>query len=669
MKFHWFNKTGNAVRRSASRKIGVKITAVSTVCILVTVAATVAVMQAGSDSLSEAILESDTQAAMGSLTGQIQTMKAKSANYAKIFAENTGLCGAVESGSTTSILPIVNETKKSVQADVDFIIVTDPKGKVLIRTSGKQTGDNLSADLDIQGAEKGMIGAFLEKGSVEKLAVRAAAPIRSNEGSIAGIVSLGYSLDRSGLLDGLRQTTGCEYAVFLGNAPLNTTFLVGGKRQFRAADPASADSVLTRKAAVTGQENLMGRDYYTRYEPITDSSGKTIGVFFVGKLIANILSMKQKSLLSAILAALLFACASIAFLVTFFRKKITEPIAAMSALTARLADGDLHSADLTFSSKDEIGQLAESLRTMSASLNSYIGDISLNLSAMAAGDMTVKIEHDYVGDFAPIKEALLKISDALNRTLSQIRRSADEVNSGAGEVSSGSQLLAQGTSEQAGSVTELSGTIAKVSDTVRDTAEQIHGMAQSVTRAAEELSVSNREASEMLDAMNGIRESSDRIKKIIKSIDDIAFQTNILALNAAVEAARAGDSGKGFSVVADEVRSLAAKSAESSKETAALIEDSLEKVRNGLALADQTAKSSGQIYKTLLQVTRNIESVDQSSKDQLEEVTRIKNGMDQISSVVQTNSATAEESAAASEELFRQAELLQQQVKKFTLRE
>ena len=669
MEFHSLNKTGGAVLSSFSRRIGAKITAVSAACILVTVAATVVVMQVGSDSLSAAILESDTQAAMGALTGQIQTMKTKSSSYAKIFAENTGLCGAVESGSTTSILPIVNETKKSVQADVDFIIVTDPKGKVLVRTSGNQTGDNLSVEPDIQDAEKGIIGAFLEKGTVEKLAVRAAAPIRSEDGSIAGIVSLGYNLDRSGLLDGLRQTTGCEYTVFLGNSPLNTTFLKGGKRQLQAADSASADSVLNRKAAVTGKENWMGQDYYTRYEPVADSSGKTIGVFFVGKLISNILSMKQKFLLFAVLAALLLACASITFLVLFFRKKITNPIAAMSALTARLAEGDLQGVDLLFSSRDEVGQLAESLRTMSTNLRSYIGDISRNLSAMASGDMTVEIERNYLGDFAPIKEALLEISDALNRTLSRIRRSADEVNSGAGQVSSGSQLLAQGATEQAGSVTELSSTIAKVSDTVRDTVEQIHGMAQSVSRAAEEISVSNREASEMLTAMNGIRESSDRIKKIVKSIDDIAFQTNILALNAAVEAARAGNSGKGFSVVADEVRSLAAKSAESSKETAVLIEDSLKKVQNGLALADRTAKSSGQIYKTLQQVTQNMESVDQSSKEQLNEITRIKNGMDQISSVVQTNSATAEESAAASEELFQQAELLQQQVKKFTLRE
>lgn len=305
---------------------------------------------------------------------------------------------------------------------------------------------------------------------------------------------------------------------------------------------------------------------------------------------------------------------------------------------------------------------------MSFNLRQYIVDISQQLTAMAQGDMTAVFKMEYVGDFEPIKKSLEKISCSLNATLSQINQSAQQVSLSASQVSSSSQELAQGTVEQSGSVQELSATIEGVSQKVTETTGKVRRMTQTVANAVEDVGNSNRKVEHMLAAMNGIRQSSDQIGKIIKSIDDIAFQTNILALNAAVEAAHAGEAGKGFAVVADEVRNLAAKSAEASKETAALIHDTLEKVQSGFKLAEDTAKSSQQIHTKLQQLTGDMHEIDRTSATEAVAVGKIRQAIAQFSSVVQTNSATAEESAAASEELSGQAALLRQEVGKFRLR-
>lgn len=669
MKSKWSRTFHSKFQKAIDQKIERKLAVASSIYILAAVIATVFIMKFGSSNITQTVMKADTQTSMYALTNQIDGMKIKSANYVKIFAENEGLYGAVESKSQSSLLNIISVVKKSVQADVDFVTVTDTDGKVLATTSSDKTGDNISHESNISDAKKGIIRAYLEKGTVNKFSVRAGAPIRSNAGDIAGIISVGYDLDRAQLLDDLKKTTGCEYAVFLGETPLNTTFIKGGKRQMQAAvNTAAVQSVLNTGVTNMGQMNLMGSFYYTRYQPVLGTNGKPEGVLFVGKPVSSILAIQQEFLLIAIFAALLIACISIVLFIRFTRKEITNPISTMSLLAARLADGNLRGQEITYSSRNEIGQLAQSLKSMSDKLKSYVGNISQNLTAMAAGDMTAEIELDYIGDFKPIKDALQKIYCSLNATLFQIEQSASQVNSGAEQVSAGSQLLAQGATEQAGSILELSGTVADVSHMVGETSQKICDMTQTLSGSADEISVSNREAADMLGAMGKIRDSSNKIKQIIKSIDSIAFQTNILALNAAVEAARAGSAGKGFSVVADEVRALAVKSSEASKETATLIEDSLDKVRDGFQLADKSAKSSQHIYTTLQQVAKDMEAVNRSSNEQAEQIIVIKKGIDQISSVVQTNSATAEESAAASKELFDQAEFLQKQVGKFTLK-
>jgi methyl-accepting chemotaxis protein len=348
-------------------------------------------------------------------------------------------------------------------------------------------------------------------------------------------------------------------------------------------------------------------------------------------------------------------------------RALSKPINEMAIAAESLAQGNLE-VNINYVSKDEIGSLANSLKIAASTLKLYISDITSNLEYMAQGDMAKSITQDYIGDFAPIKEAFSQISTDLSETLSIINTSSQQVNSGADQVSGGAQALAQGATEQASSTEELSATISEISESVRQNAHNVDIVTHYVEDAVTGVEHSNQQMQQMLSAMNDINKSSNQIVKIIKVIDDIAFQTNILALNAAVEAARAGAAGKGFAVVADEVRNLAGKSADAAKQTTALIEGSIRDVQDGTKIADQTAKQLAEVAEKVHLVGGTIQKIDKASEEQAAAITQITQGIEQVSAVVQTNSATAEESAAASEELSAQASMLSKLISKFKLK-
>ncbi|WP_312694183.1 methyl-accepting chemotaxis protein [Caproiciproducens sp.] len=373
------------------------------------------------------------------------------------------------------------------------------------------------------------------------------------------------------------------------------------------------------------------------------------------------------TMMIALIAIIAFGvCVSIVWGV-WLSRALSKPINEMADAAERIAEGKLD-VDITYSSKDEIGSLARSLQSASETFKLYVADISEQLGRMSQGDITADFTQEYVGDFVPIKQALVKISDGLNETLAAINTSAEQVNSGAGQVSDGAQELAQGATEQASSVEELAASVTEVSGKVKETADNVKVMAGYVKETVTQVEHGNEQMRQMLSSMEEISTSSSEIGKIIKVIDDIAFQTNILALNAAVEAARAGSAGKGFAVVADEVRNLASKSANAAKQTTDLIEGSMQSVKNGTAIADLTAKGLNEIAAKVEQVGGTIVKIDIASSDQATAIQQITDGVDQVSSVVQTNSATAEESAAASEELSAQAEMLRKLVSNFKLK-
>ena len=350
-------------------------------------------------------------------------------------------------------------------------------------------------------------------------------------------------------------------------------------------------------------------------------------------------------------------------------KLITQPIAEIKNAIIKISNGELDS-EIHYTSRDEFGEMADAMRTTNERLSKFIKDSSYMYGELAKGNFNVhsNAREVYVGEFAPLLDHLRVLAYGLSDTMAQIFQSAEQVDSGSNQVSAGAQANAQGATEQAGSVEELAATIEEISDKINKNAADSQEASHSIAKVGNQAEVSNDRMKDMLNAMQEISDTSSQISEIIKTIEDIAFQTNILALNAAVEAARAGEAGKGFAVVADEVRNLASKSAVASQNTADLIQRSIHAVENGSHIADETAEALSDVVRQIESIVGTVDRISSVSDEQAQAIAQVTTGIEQISNVVQTNSATAEESAAASEELSAQAATMKTLVSRFTLR-
>lgn len=318
----------------------------------------------------------------------------------------------------------------------------------------------------------------------------------------------------------------------------------------------------------------------------------------------------------------------------------------------------------------EIGMLVGAIKETKKTLSTYISDIDYALGEFANNNFVLKPPTmAFVGDFQSIESSFISLAKDMSETLSQIRMAANQVAGGSEQVSYGAQNLSQGATEQASSIEELSASINEISLQIKKSAENSSNANRMANDAASAIQSSNEQMQILMVSMDKINTKSTEISKIIKTIEDIAFQTNILALNAAVEAARAGAAGKGFAVVADEVRNLAGKSADAAKNTTALIEDSVKSIIEGVKLANDTANDLLGAVENVMNTKELIFEITRSTGEQANSISQVTIGVEQISSVVQTNSATSEESAAASEELSSQANLMKDLVDRFKIQE
>ena len=449
------------------------------------------------------------------------------------------------------------------------------------------------------------------------------------------------------MIANMRPELVAEQANFIENAKTDKAY----------ESAAAIYSEMTAGKSGTGKYTFNGSERICYYSPIEGTDGWSYGVVapvkeMTSSLIYTVYGLSISSLVFLLIG--LFVAYRVA-------SGIANPVRDMSDRIQLLSEGDLTSDISVIDRNDEIGTLNQSLINTVNFLREYITEISAVLGKISNGELNVEIEKEYIGDFVSIKDSMEKIAASLTDTMIEIKNSSDQ-------VSSGAQALSQGATEQASSIEQLSASIIEISDQVRSNAVNANNATSLVESVGKEIDRSNIHMQEMIRAISEISDKSAQIGRIIKTIDDIAFQTNILALNAAVEAARAGAAGKGFAVVADEVRNLAGKSAQAASETTELIESSISAVLNGTRIADETAESLSSVVTGASKITSLMQDISKASNEQANSIGQVTQGIEQISGVVQTNSATAEESAAASEELSAQAQLLNSLVSKFKMR-
>ena len=438
------------------------------------------------------------------------------------------------------------------------------------------------------------------------------------------------------------------------------------KTDKKLKDLAALEVRMTLGESGFGRYEYGGSRKFLAFSPIEGTEGWSLAINAPTKDFTQ--STVNGIIITIILMVVFLAISS--YMAYRLARQIGEPVKDCAQRLRLLAEGDLDTPVHEIHTGDETQILADSARTLVQGFRLMIQDMDEMLAEMSRGNLTAdsKCEEAYVGGYRGLLDSARKLSAQLSDTLRQINQSADQVSAGAEQVSAGAQALSQGATEQASAIEELAATINDISGKIIATADRAGDVHSQSSETGREVEQCNEQMLELVNAVRDIGESSSQIGKIIKTIEDIAFQTNILALNAAVEAARAGTAGKGFAVVADEVRNLASKSAEASKSTSVLIEGSARSVEKGMKIADETAAS---LQKAVISTENTVKAVDkitEATAEQSQAVSQVTQGMDQISSVVQTNSATAEESAAASEELSGQAVILKELVGQFKTR-
>ncbi len=368
-------------------------------------------------------------------------------------------------------------------------------------------------------------------------------------------------------------------------------------------------------------------------------------------------------------AIAILVCVIIASIITAgLANSIVKPIIKISSAMSKVAEGDLD-VSVEHKSNDETGRLANEINSTVAALKSYVSEISVASHQMAQGDFDWSSDTEFRGDFAQIAQSLDEMSLALSAAMDKINTATAGVSTGAAQIADGAAALAEGASRQASAVGELTDSIIEMKDKVSANAKMASEASSRSDLAGAQISASNDSMKNMTHAMNDIHDKSSEIGNIIKTIEDIAFQTNILALNAAIEAARAGEAGKGFAVVADEVRNLAEKSAEAANSTTELISQTLDSVNKGTAIANETAEKLGSAVEVTNQAVELINRINSVSAEQAELIDRININVENISEVVHKNAASAEESAASGAELSNQAKELRALTEQFVLRD
>ncbi|MEY8353637.1 methyl-accepting chemotaxis protein [Lachnospiraceae bacterium 54-53] len=564
------------------------------------------------------------------------------------------------------------EQKRLLEEEADvsgfnYLAVADAKGS-------NERGDQIGEELFFQEAQNGtayISDPFLNE--EQKLTVYIGAPIAGTGKVLYG--SLPYEAISAELTKIKIGESGYAFVVS------RSGFTVIHPDESNVSDPkdyfelAKQDPSYEPTAKIFGEmtsgKTGTGFSFYNGvrrlvgYTPLSGPEGWSVAVTTP---LTQIEGNLRDTLLMCVAVGIVLLLISIA-VTRIFSQRITRPILAATRRLELLAQGNLQEDIEPEKGRDESARLILALQNTILGLRSYITDISNVLNAVAARDLTIKSNVQYKGDFVPIQTALEQILQSLNSTLRNIMHATDQVRASSSQVALGGQNLAENSAEQAATTESLSNSLDVVSRHIQDNAEYSLSMKNMTEAALLETRQGDEEMQRLQQSMASIDASSKKIQSIIHIIDDIAFQTNILALNAAVEAARAGEAGKGFSVVADEVRELASKSADAAKQTTDLIHSTIQSVAQGKQNTELTAGVFQKIVEQTNAINTLVSKISESLKSQAKSVSDLDEGMQKISTVTQANSATAEESAATSEELLSQMQMLNELINEFRITE
>ena len=498
--------------------------------------------------------------------------------------------------------------------------------------------------------------------------VGASGMLKDAEGKVRGVAAADVYLDSiSHIVSDIRlEKTG---GIFLVDTRTGT--IIGHRDSAMAgkklSDIKDAVFVYAREKLRAGRTGLSIEDnIYIQIADIPDSDWAAVTYVSRAEVLADLVELTRYIVIAAVLTMFLL----VFLLILLIRRIIGRPVRELSRVATRIAQGELEQT-IRYRSGDELGILAYDFNQVTVRLREYvkyINEISEKLREIAAGNLAFTLENDYTGEFEKIKTSLDEISYSLNGAMGKIRIASREVASDAEQVSGGAVALSQGSIEQAAAVETLAGHIGSMSDSVHTTAENARKASSISQEVRQELLDSKEKMQHLTMTIQKISDKSTEIHKIVKTIEDIAFQTKILALNATVEAAHVGEAGKGFAVVADEVRALAGKSSEAASETSQLLGETVSSMEEGVLAARDTADSMLAAVSQADEMNSLIGSIAEHTGKQAADAAEITLGIGQISSVVQTNASTAEKSAAASEELSGQADTLRELVGKFRLK-
>ncbi len=570
---------------------------------------------------------------------------------AKLFSEDSAFVDAVNANDKETLNSMWNSLNKS---DGIFGMFLNSDGIIAMKT------ENCALSSE---------GVFNAIGSAKNgLSTDSGVPLYyrsvSKNNGITAIV--GYAYDETSAVDNVYAQTENHATIFCDNLRISTTLLgEDGERAIGTTMNSNIyDKVVSGGEVYQKKTKLFGENYMATYTPIIDDYGVIKGALFTGCPMDKVIASRNKAIITGVLAGIVLMGIAAVGVIIFVNKQIVTPVNTVKKMAAQMEQGNLsNNSGITSKLRDnEIGDVAKSISTAISILNVYITDISAMMKDMSKGNFSYYSDIEYKGDFAGIAESAKILRKQMHNVVDSINTTADEVYSGSQMISNGSSSLAEGTSRQASSAEELSSSVAEITQNIQLNAQNADKARSLSNESIDMVNSQNHQIENMLSAMTNIENSAAEISKIIKTIEDIAFQTNILALNAAVEAARAGAAGKGFAVVADEVRNLANKSADAASSTSVLIGSCIDAVNNGSAIAHSTADAMTQVIEITNETNDLIESIATQTGKQAESVQLIKSEIDSISEVIAQNSATAEESAASCAELNSQATTLREKI-------